>query len=240
VTRRPLGEGPVSGLPGAPARIIGPFPAVTWNRPPDDLTEWLGFHPGAEVHPDGPLYWLGSYPLGSSKLTCGPVARADLMDAMVELAASAGACLRVEADWPGWLAWVTPDGRWTAHREHGDQVLTASGGDPGGLRAAIAGQEADAVKVIPGSAYKAGPGAGTRAHLRNSYHYPVTAVCGPCSGVVSRLSIHDGWRHTGRLAGEAPAVVAPRPGGTATAGPDDDDDNYCGLCRRPLSACKCS
>lgn len=60
--------------------------------------------------------------------------------------------------------------------------------------------------IVKGSAYTAaGPNTGRPANLRNPAHYPVTAVCQVCHGVVRRETMAPDvldWSHTGRKAGE--------------------------------------
>lgn len=61
---------------------------------------------------------------------------------------------------------------------------------------------------VPGSEYRVGRGnaTGTPAHPGNASDYPAEAVCEVegCSRVLRREAIREPWRHTGRLAGQAP------------------------------------
>lgn len=100
-----------------------------------DLPGWLREHPGAECHvEDGQCH--GSYPFSGigARLWTGPVPQSGLMAAMRLLAERAAGCGRIERDFPGWLAWVTPEGAWTANRPGGANIEAP---DEEGMRAAI-------------------------------------------------------------------------------------------------------
>lgn len=58
--------------------------------------------------------------------------------------------------------------------------------------------------IVPGSAYMERI-PNREANLRRPEHYPVTAICQVCGGVVRREAMDPGaldWAHTGRQAGE--------------------------------------
>jgi hypothetical protein len=94
--------------------------------PDKGVREWLASHPGAEAWLAGPSLWRGSCPLGGSRLTVGPVLENGLLDAMKALGDTAAACLQIEEQRPGWIAWAMPHGRWTGRRDYCGGILVAS------------------------------------------------------------------------------------------------------------------
>lgn len=100
-----------------------------------ELPGWLREHPGAEAHvEDGQCHGSYRYSGTGARLWAGPLPRWRLMAAMKALAERGAGCERIEHEFPGWLAAVSPEGEWTANRAGGGKVKAP---DEDGLRAAI-------------------------------------------------------------------------------------------------------